>query len=184
MKIETGVEYWMTEKKMKDAWEYGGYNIFSLDDGRSYEWDVLDLWFNLKDKKIYYYYDSGCSCNSPYDGDPVLSEVTSYNEVVALLDQWSISNITANDLSMAKEQAYRFFGALEGKELEVKVNLKISSLGDLLTKTFKAGKGEYGEGKEEAVLLVASKAGFDLYHIDPGQKLISNLPETHLSFVV
>ena len=58
---------WRYDKEGK--WRHGAYLV--SDDGGydSYDWSAEDYWWTpLDPMNLYLYSDSGCSCNSPYDG--------------------------------------------------------------------------------------------------------------------
>lgn len=48
--------------------KYGLEIIGSIDDGGGYEYDILCAWRHLETGKYYYGEDSGCSCNSAFEG--------------------------------------------------------------------------------------------------------------------
>ena len=52
-----------------------------IDYGGAYEFDKLVVWREVETDKVFYGFDSGCSCPSPFEG---FSDVSSLEEVTAL----------------------------------------------------------------------------------------------------
>jgi hypothetical protein len=64
----TGETYRFRKEKMMSDREDDYEVLAEVDNGYAYQWDVTALVQHKPTGKIFIYSDSGCSCNSPYEG--------------------------------------------------------------------------------------------------------------------
>ena len=65
--------------------KYGLTLLGTVDIGADYEFDMLGVWQRKEDGALFYEYDSGCSCPSPFETVKSVESLQTMNDVSAFV---------------------------------------------------------------------------------------------------